>query len=191
MTTFRKFSLFLVLGLALAACASKPAEEKAEPVDEPPPPAKIKTDNLICPQVAILRAGQEAFDYAGEAPEAAQLVASARMQTVEGDCAYRENGIDIKFTLHMGAKRGPRLGGDRVSFPFFMAVVDPKENILTRETMTAEFKFSGKEDVALAEQALHVFIPLSEAELISGPAYRVLAAFPQRAEQKAVPPRKK
>lgn len=190
MKMLRSRLLALTLCAVLAACADKPPEDRAEPVEETPPPAKTSAVTPICPQVAILRAGQEAFDYAGEAPEPSQLVASAMMQSIEGDCGYREDGIDIKFTLHMGAKRGPRLGGDRASFPFFIALVDPKETILSRETMTAAFKFSG-DGVAQAEQNLRVFIPLAKADQLAGPSYRVLVAFPQRAEQQAVPPRKK
>lgn len=191
MKLFRSRLLALTLFAVLAACADKPPEDRAEPVEDAPPPAKTAAVTPICPQVAILRAGQEAFDYAGEAPEPAQLVASAMMQSIEGDCGYREDGIDIKFTLHMGAKRGPRLGGDRAGFPFFIALVDPKETILSRETMTAEFKFSGSDGVTQAEQNLRVFIPLAKADQLAGPSYRVLVAFPQRAEQKAAPSRKK
>jgi acetylornithine/N-succinyldiaminopimelate aminotransferase len=144
-------------------------------------PAKVenKTNELICPQVAILQPAQEIFDYGGENPDPAQLVARVKMQSIEGDCGYQKNGIDINFTLHLSALRGPRLGGDKFSMPFFIAIVDPSENIISRQTVTAQFHFAGSK-TAMDDEALHVFIPLPEKDQLGGPDYRVLTGFKQR-----------
>jgi hypothetical protein len=182
----KKFGVLFVL-LALVACASDDGKSE-KPKDEPPAKAGLKTDNLICPQVAILQEAQEAFDYGGEKPDPSQLVAKARMKSIDGDCAYRTDkekgmGIDITFTLHEVAARGPRLGGSQISFPYFIAVVDPSENILNRQTVTAQFKFSGDSKVVEIDEPLHVFIPLSESALPAGPDYRVLIGFKMPKDQ--------
>ena len=159
----------LVLLLVLAACggADKPDEVKKE--DAKPAVAKTKTADLICPQVAILQKAEEIFDYGGEKPDPSQLVSKSRMKSIRGDCAYRPDGIDILFNLNMVAERGPRLGGSQVSFPYFIVIVDPDENVLSRQVVTAQFKFSSSDKVAEDAEPMHVFIPLPESKLIAGP----------------------
>ena len=181
--------------LALAACASDDkAEKKESKRDEKPPVAKLKVEDLICPQVAVLQEAQEMFDYGGEKPDPAQLVAKARMRKIDGDCAYRKSdddkkgdtnkdGIDIAFTLHLEAARGPRLGGSQASFPYFIAVVDPAEKILSRQVITAQFKFSGSDKVSGDDEKMHVFIPLPGSAQQVGPDYRVLVGFRLTPEQ--------
>ena len=174
----KNFILLFVL-LSLAACAD--SKKSVPPEDAPPPPPEIKTENLICPQVAILKEADEVMDYGGEQPDPAQLVAKARMKNIEGDCAYRKGdkkaGIDIAFTLQTVSARGPRLGGSQVSFPYFIAIVDPAENILSRQLMTVQFKFYGNNKVTESSEPLHVFIPMPETALTAGPDYRVLIGF--------------
>ena len=175
----KKISILFAL-LALTACADS---GKAEPPKEAPPPkAELKVDNMICPQVAVLKEADEAFDYGGETPDPAQLVAKARLNKITGDCAYRTDakkgiGADIAFKVQAVAARGARLGGNQVSFPYFIAVIDPSDAVLSRQIVTAQFKFSGAEKVVEINEPLHVFIPLSEKTLTAGPDYRVLVGF--------------
>lgn len=174
----KKLALLLAT-LAFAACSSD-GDKKPDVVKEDPPPKKqeVKTDNLICPQVAILEEGQQVADFGGEKSDPSQLVATARMKNVEGDCGYRKDGIDIKYTLNMMARRGPRLGGDSIDFPYFIAVVNPSEQVLSRQVVTAHFKFS--DDTIDTSEPLHVFIPLARDAQIAGPDYRVLMGFLKR-----------
>ncbi len=171
-----KKRIILFALLAVTACASDDKPKKTE--DKPDKAAKVenKTNELICPQVAILQPAQETLDYGGENPDPAQLVARAKMQSIEGDCGYQPKGIDINFTLHIAASRGPRLGGDKVGMPFFIAIVDPSENIISRQTVTAQFNFAGSK-TATDDEALHVFIPLPDNAQLGGPDYRVLTGF--------------
>jgi len=181
----KKVGIFLVL-LTLVACASdndKSDKQKAEK-ETKPAEAVLNTEDLICPQVAILQEAQEMFDYGGEKPDPAQLVAKARMRDIVGDCAYRKgnsdkkkDGIDISFVIHSVAARGPRLGGAQATFPYFIAVVDPSEDILNRQVITAQYKFSSSDKVAFDDEKMHIFIPLPTSEQQSGPDYRVLVGY--------------
>ncbi len=179
-TTFRLGGIFCLF-LALAACASD--EEKPEAEPEAPPKAEIKTKNLICPQVAVVKEADEAVDYANGEADPAKLIAKARLTGIEGDCGYRtgdadESGIDISFTLKSMAMRGPKLPeSNKVSFPFFVAVLDPSDNIVTRQTLSAGYRFPGDDKLREQSEQLHVFIPMPEEKLIAGPDYRVLVGF--------------
>ncbi|MDD4615718.1 MAG: hypothetical protein PHW76_01170 [Alphaproteobacteria bacterium] len=165
--------------LALMGCAD--GEDKKEPPKAPPSEVEIRTDRLICPQVAILREAEIFSDYGGEVEDSSRLVAQARLQRIEGDCAYRTDkddptGIDISFRLKASAIKGPRLGGDRASFPYFIAVIDPSGKVLSRQVVTAQFYFSGNEPSEI-EEPLHVFIPVPVGEMNAGPDHRVLVGF--------------
>ena len=175
----KKFGILFLI-MALAACAGADKSAASKDTDAVPVKAethRLKIADLICPQTAILGHAQKVSDYGGEAPDPAQLVAEARMTAVKGDCAYRKDGIDIAFTLHLQAARGKRLGGGQVGLPIFIAVVDPAEKILNKQILTAQFKFSGADKITDIDEPLHVFIPLSEVALQSGPDYRVLVGF--------------
>jgi hypothetical protein len=174
----KKWTILFCL-LALTACAGDDddkGKDSAKDADRTAKPVKVNTDNLICPQVAILVPAQEIFDYGGERPDPSQLVAKARMQTIRGDCGYREDGIDIAFNLHITATRGKRLGS-QVSFPYFIAIIDPAEQVLSRQLTTVSFSFKDGEKTAQTDEPLHVFIPLSKTAIMAGPDYRVLTGF--------------
>ncbi|MGE4352177.1 MAG: hypothetical protein AB7E52_08320 [Bdellovibrionales bacterium] len=162
----KKFSWpLLVLTIALTACAGDGDKDANVP---PPPPRK-------CPQVAILRELETIRDYGAEAPDPSALVATGHMGHVEGQCEYGDDGLEISYDLALQAQKGPRLGGDSVSFPFFVSVIRPDNSILSKELMTASFTF--KEGLPLAEQVqpLRVFLPLEEDEDASD--FRILMGF--------------
>lgn len=184
-------ALFLLAAsLLLSACGSDDADKKTAKVEDEKAAEhkaeKIHTVSPICPQVAIVRGLDVVRDYGHENPDTSQLVAAAKLRDVKGDCEYRDDGIDVAFRLSMAAKRGPRLGGMQASFPIFVAVVDPSGEVLNKNQMTAEVKFSSDEATAMHEESLHVFIPLPKAQHSTGPFYKILSGFqlsPEQAQQ--------
>lgn len=183
--------LFLVLvsSFALTACGSdddaKPDSDKQETskaerdeqkLAEMKQP-KIKAPEPICPQVAIVRGLDLVKDYGNEPPAPDQLVSAGKMVKIEGDCAYTDEGVDVKFSVNMAMKRGPRLGGSHVGFPIFVAVLDPAGDVLNKDQMTVEINFSSDEAVAFHAEPLHVFIPLAKDQQNLGPSYKVLTGF--------------
>ncbi len=191
--TLRSWLLPLcALGL-LSACSffdDKPADSDKPPTDdnasgaydgtekhESPRKQQFTELQPICPQVAIVRDLAEARDYGGEVPDSAQLVSSAKLLNVSGDCTYDKDTIDISFTLDMLALKGPRLGGDQTSFSYFTAVMKPDGSILTKNIQTETFHFSSSEHTDQKEEKLHVVIPLSSKMRLAGPDYRVFIGF--------------
>lgn len=150
------FSAVLVL---LSACAS--SEEKKTP--------------RLCPQVAILRSLERMEDYGNDTLDPANLVAVGVMQKVQGKCVYEDSGVDVTFDLHMAAEKGPRLGGDRVSFAFFVSLLGADDKVFGKELMTADFTFPAEAKTAVIAQPLRVFIPLSKDEDAGN--HRVLVGF--------------
>lgn len=184
-------SLWLALmvmasSLVLASCGSsddaKPDAEKEQHAEEKVK-SKIKAPTPICPQVAVVRGLDLARDYGNEIPADNQLVAAAKMLKIEGDCEYNDKGIDVTFKVDMAAKRGPRLGGNHVSFPIFVAVLDPADTVLNKNQMTVDINLPSDAKEDTHAEALHVFIPLAKDSQTSGPQYKVLAGFQLTPEQ--------
>jgi|GEM_PF-976883 len=149
----------LWLVLSLTACSSD-KEKKAE---------------RLCPQTAIIRELEHVMDYGVETPDSKTLVATALMKKVTGRCEYTDTGVDVGFELIVAAGKGPRLGGDKVNFPFFVSILTPEQKIVAKEQMTAEFSFSGSSKVTEQIEQLHVFIPMDKDA--DGTNYQVLMGF--------------
>ncbi len=159
----------------MMACADDDQDKDKEKDENKPKP--------ICPQVVIVRELDRISDYGTESPDPTQLVAKALMNNVNGDCAYQKDGIDIAFDLTMVAVRGPRLGGNHVSLPYFIAVADPDHKILQKELMTADFHISNDEKTVEKTESLHVVIPVAKDKTDTGPNYQVLLGFQLTEEQ--------
>ncbi len=129
----------------------------------------------LCPQVAIVRSLERVEDYGQEAMDPATLVAVAVMQKVDGSCTYGDKGVDVTFDLSMDAQKGPRLGGNKISVPFFVSVVSAEDKVLAKEMMTAEFSFEGENKTTTLDQPLHIFLPLAKDEDAAN--IRVLMGF--------------
>lgn len=180
----KKNICILAVCLLLAACAEgeKPKPEKDIPA--PPSTSAVRVEKLICPQVAILREAQETFEYGVAATEPANLIAKARMDRISGDCAYRDgdkkgkgSGIDISFEVHGVAERGAGLKDGSVKLPYFIAIVDPADNILARQLLDRTVDFKAAKSTVVWSEPVHVFVPVQKDALISGPDYRVLVGF--------------
>jgi hypothetical protein len=159
----------IALAMPLTACGhdDKDDEAKIEKADE-----DAKKITPICPQVAIVRELQSIEDYGREAAAPEQLVASAHLRKIDGDCAYVKGGIDVKFELGALAERGPRLGGKHTEFPYFIAVVNPEQTILNKDTANVSFTFSGDKHT-----------PRAKDKRKDGPDYQVLIGFQLTQEQ--------
>ena len=180
---------FLLSSLAMSSCAFFGEDEKTtnpesvkseEDKAEAKAKSKIPTPDPICPQVAVVRGLDIIRDYGRETASPDQLVAAAKLTRVEGDCAYvkdDQQGIDVAFKLDMAAERGPRLGSSHATFPVFIAVLDPNNNVLNKNEMSIEMSLSDDEPVTYHEEPLHVFIPLPKQLQTEGPHYKVLAGF--------------
>ena len=180
---------FSLIVLLLGGCSTLFGDDDAKAKKDEPKEAKAKPVTPICPQVAIIRQLETLRDYGGEQPDPAQLVTTAKMTQIVGDCDYTKTGVDISYTLDMVAGRGPRLGGRHIDVPFFVAVVDPANAILTKDKLSAAIDFPENSRFAPHTEKLHVFIPLSDKQRDTGPFYRVLAGFQLTDAQLAAAPK--
>ncbi|MEJ0062936.1 MAG: hypothetical protein WDO70_06980 [Alphaproteobacteria bacterium] len=152
--------------LLLAACAS---DDSAKP-------------DRQCPQIAAVRDLAQIADFGREEPRRSELVAAAKIDRVDGDCKFSDGGgIDVVLDAKMLAERGPKLGVDRVEFPYFVALVTPADIPVRKQNVAVVFKFSGDDRRADSTEKLHVTIPNAD----DGKGWRVLVGFQLTPEQLA------
>ena len=179
--------VFTVLCVGYLAACSHDDDAADTPVgsdkDKNKKVAEVKMPAPICPQVAIVRELQTYRDYGREQPDPSQLVAAGKLIKVVGDCAYTDDGIDVKFELDMAAQRGPRLGGEHTSLPYFIAVLDPQQNILTKNTLSADFDLPDNRKIVEHTDNLHISIPLAKDKKRFGSNYQILIGFQLSQEQ--------
>lgn len=159
-------NLPLILPLLLAACGSGGDQGKR-----------------ICPQAAIVRDLAQVADFAREEiADQRSLVAAGKIGRVESRCNFDKNTIEVEIEAQMLARRGPQLGGDRVEFPYFAAILNDKDQPVAKQNMSARFRFDSDGRAEITEK-LRVAIP--EPASASGAYWRVLLGFQLSPEQLA------
>jgi hypothetical protein len=150
----------------LAACASNPKDEQT------------------CPSVAVVRDLHQFADFGrAEKPARAEFVAAARLDGVRGDCGAEDKKIVANIDIAMRAFRGPRLGGDRAEFPYFVAVLDRDDYVVAKQNLSATFSLTQNDKMVEKVEAVRVNIPNPVGR--DGRYWRVLVGFQLSPEQLA------
>lgn len=157
---------FLVILPLLAGCASSSDEQPA------------------CPSVAIVRDLHQYADFGrAEKPARGEFVAAARLDGVQGDCRTEEKDIVAHIDIAMRAFRGPRLGGDRAAFPYFIAVLDRDDRVVTKQNLSVDFSLAQEAQMVEKTELVRVRIPNPHGR--DGSHWRVLVGFQLSPEQLA------
>ncbi len=150
----------------LAACAGNSKEPSA------------------CPSVAIVRDLHQYADFGrAEKPTRSEFVAAARLDGVQGDCGNEDKKIIANLDIAMRAFRGPRLGGDRAEFPYFVAVLDRDDRVVAKQNLSVAFSLAQDDKMIEKTEAVRVAIPNPLGR--DGGYWRVLVGFQLSPEQLA------
>ena len=155
----------LVVAVLVSGCASD--EKKAEV--------------LQCPQVAVVKELATYMDFGRtEEPTNDDLVGQAMMVKQSDECDDNDDRLVSEITLRIFAKKGPRLGEGGLTAPYFLAVLDAADNIVSKETMSASFAF-GKNGLAEFNDIVRITLPKTAA--MDPSQYRIWIGFQLGKEQ--------
>ncbi len=152
----RPAALLLPLVL-LASCGSGGWFGKKEV--EPP---------LPCPRIGILGDARKAVQFRpGPGRDLTDVAYEVELLDYNGGCKFEDKdkvknvAVTVTFTLQIAATRGPAAGDSRESVvPYFIAVVDKQQNILSRDAFLARIPLPpGRRRVAVGDE-LEQRIPL-------------------------------
>ena len=169
----KRFALCLCV-LALASCSMFHRESDAA--------AALPS----CPETGLVKGAAYFPVIVGNAPHlaAADLAASAQLKNLSGTCKYKKGEVVLSLTLNFAGIRGakgPGLGSQ--TFPYFVAVISPDDQILQREVFSTKVDFDNTTGAGASSEDHEIRVPL--ADVSKGPSYRVAAGFtltPQQAK---------
>ncbi|MFN4309263.1 MAG: hypothetical protein ACK4FK_01625 [Ferrovibrio sp.] len=148
----------LIAASLLAACGSK------------------KPNLPPCPRVGILGDAQKATQFRdGPGRDLTDVTFETELLDYNGECRYEDKqaAVVVTFVLQVAATRGPAATSAEAQVPYFIAIVDKQQNVLSRERFVARIPFrDGRRRLAVAEE-LEQRIPLagrrtSEIEILIG-----------------------
>lgn len=129
-----------------------------------------------CPKVGILGDASKATQYRdGPGRDLTDVTFETELVDFNGGCKYedKQTTVVINFVLQVGATRGPAASQADAQVPYFVAVVDKQQNILSRNRFVARIPFkSGQRRVIVGDEFEQV-LPLqgrhtSEFEILIG-----------------------
>jgi hypothetical protein len=163
--------LALGLALALGGCSYLGLAEKPNP-------------RSICPQGLILAdAGEVTLFREGAGRDLTDIEAQARIADVVVNCKPERRSVTVDLQVAIAAERGPANRTGRQDVDYFVAVVDPQGQILTRQNFRMSFAWPENRMRVGAVDELEPRIPLTAPE--QAPAYQIWVGLQLTEEQLA------
>jgi hypothetical protein len=122
--------IYALAALALLAAAPLSAAESNRRVDE------------TCPKFVILGDADHATIFQGEGRDVTDILYKSKLEAVDGSCKHKGTSqLNIEVKAHLSAELGLAAKSETVEIPVFVAVIDPEQLVVTKETATATLKF--------------------------------------------------
>ncbi|MBI3419599.1 MAG: hypothetical protein HY053_05665 [Proteobacteria bacterium] len=156
--------LFLLPVLALASCSW------FESGSEQPLLSGVPAG---CPQVAVIR---DLSVY--QNPPAANensLVMTARMGNIRGGCMANSGGVNVDATMDVVAMKGARSNSTHASIPFFVSVLDPHDDVVSKKVYEIPVDFENGATETRVSTPINPQFDIKPGD--SGESYRVLIGF--------------
>ena len=137
-------------------------------------PFSKDTIDVGCPTIGILKEAEKLKKFRlGGSKEPSGVVFDARISRVVGKCSVTQSKLtaNINSGLEVLADGGPALKEDSAQLEYFVAVTDPDEKIVSRETFAVKLEFGKDSRKARAVDYVSFSIPNATPEVLRG--YRI------------------
>jgi hypothetical protein len=158
-----RFVLAAVLAASLAGCGSSG-------------PAPLP---VACPNPGLLADGADLTRYRpGPVRDLTTLEFDARLAGINGSCrpGRGDRSIDITLTTSFSVERGAAAQGRTVDLPWFVAVVGPDEQVLSRQVFVERVAF-GRNETRTTGSSEPVNLSLPVGEDRRARDYRIFVSF--------------
>ena len=169
----RALALPGLLSLLLAACSGSMVPE-----------VFAKKSALPCPKASILAEAAEVTLFRpGGGQDLTDIAFQAEIAGIDGTCQYMDDDrvVEVGLVVRIAALRGPGATTRHADFPFFVAILDPAQNILVKKVFPSAIVFpQGRRRAGVVEE-LQQTIPLRAGEELAD-GYEILMGFQLSAE---------
>lgn len=168
------------LATVMGADKNAPAKpQKTEKETETAPAPEPKG----CPAVEVLPDTKSITNFVGKnGYKEGRIAAQATLSDVQGACTYKDGGvaIDIDMVLAGRIEDSGRYNNDPanetvVTFPYFLAIMDPKGNMMDKKILATALRFPANEKTMTGQEKISQFLPLPELQ--NGADYVIAIGF--------------
>lgn len=139
-------------------------EKAAEPAADAQP--LVAARGVDCPRVGVVDDLNSLTQLAGDSAAPGMEISSARMASIQSQCAINDNNViidmDIAFDGRIGAQ-GRAKPEDKPSFayPYFIAITTPQGEITAKEVFSATVAYEAGQDSMTHTEQMRQVIPLT------------------------------
>ncbi|MDP2206215.1 MAG: hypothetical protein Q8K65_07905 [Alphaproteobacteria bacterium] len=142
-----------------------------------------KVDNLPCPDTGLILSAASLTSFSGASTAEGEMVIEATLANYRGACRWRQEVLEFMLEVDVAARRGA--AGQtlkRGEFPYFIAILDPEENVLQRQGFSTTVSFDNNGSGISTEK--HVLrVPLEDRKNVR--LHKVVIGFELSSEQLA------
>jgi len=103
------------------------------------------------------------------------VISEGTIQDILVQCKYVKNVVDVDLQIAIIAARGPADRSRVAEFEYFVAIVDPQQNIVAKEPFRIRFEFSDNRTQLGAVEQIEPKLPLPDTS--KGDQYKILVGF--------------
>ncbi|MCC7427239.1 MAG: hypothetical protein IT557_10055 [Alphaproteobacteria bacterium] len=156
----------LLLGAALlAGCGDSPVVRSQETVFGQSGTPIVRRELAIprCPEVAILGDAADITRFGQRGgTDLTNVTIDGRISAVNGRCDGTRQGLTVDLSMTLEFERGPAAQGRAESVPYFVAITDQQQNILSKQVFMARAEFPrGQNRVRLTDEGARMLLPVT------------------------------
>jgi hypothetical protein len=130
---------------------------------------------ITCPSTDIIGPVGSVSRFGVPTGSFAQLAYRASFTNIHGTCDIDDDGVTVKVSVTILAEAGPAATATSADFPYFVAVLDPRQRIIAKQVLTDTISFGGSQHRGGATDTFDQRIPLRNPKLASD--YHVFVGF--------------
>ena len=142
-----------------------------------------KAADLTCPQIVPAPGADTIALFGPGGHTAKDVVVGGKIYSVDAKCVREKVGVAVNAEIAFYAERS-RMDIKDATFPYFVALIDPNEHVLTEEGYQLPFQFlPGESYRRVPAEKITVHLPVKNQA--SGGAYTVIVGFQLTPDQLA------
>ena len=131
-----------------------------------------------CPYVKVLYDAARYVEFGNNEEASATVGFTGEIENIGSTCAYKgAEPIRLKMQVLFELGRGPQAAGSRKTYPYWVAVTDRNQAVLSKEFFTLPVTFpAGADRLTVTETLGDITIPRAGSK-VSGANFEVLVGF--------------
>ncbi|WP_421995107.1 hypothetical protein [Roseococcus sp.] len=142
-------------------------------------PTRIDDLLVSCPALTLPSDLADLTRYrAGSPPDLSTVVLDARVTAVDANCrrGRRDRSLDATISMRFQMDRGPAAPSRAVQIPWFLAVLDANDNVISRQSFVLPAQFGANTTrAAVSSQPVEISFPVGQH--LRAQDYRIMVGF--------------